>query len=214
VQVFGGRTLVLQVACRVLIANQQPIVRHGLRALLANEPDLEVVREADNGRAAVQLAHELRPDVVVIDLLTTLDRISATRMIRAELPETQVIVMAGLNEGSSAIESIRAGAAGYGRWLLPWIAVVLTSATLAYAINSAIAGDPSAGDKPPDVRVAVPTAKPPESRPSNRPHRRRPSTLQIWALPLPRSPARQTVVERCTQEWTHGSSPKACAHAS
>ena len=103
-----------RVTVRVLIANHQPIVRHGLRALIASEPDLQVIGEADDGGEAVRLARQLRPDVVLIDLsIPTVDGISATRMIRAELRDTQVIVMTGVDEDASAIEAIRAGAAAY-----------------------------------------------------------------------------------------------------
>jgi DNA-binding NarL/FixJ family response regulator len=99
---------------RVVIANHQPIVRHGVRALLAGEPDIEIIGEAENGREAVQLARRFRPDVVLIDLMMPeVDGIAATRMIRAELPDTQVVVMAGVDEDTSAIESIRAGASAY-----------------------------------------------------------------------------------------------------
>jgi DNA-binding NarL/FixJ family response regulator len=103
-----------RVTLRILIANHQPIVRHGLRTLIANEPDLHVVSETDDGGEAVRLARQLRPDVVLIDLLmSTVDGIAATRLIRAELRDTQVVVMAGVEEGTSAIEAIRAGAAAY-----------------------------------------------------------------------------------------------------
>ena len=103
-----------RVTLRVLIANHQPIVRHGLRALIANEPDLQVIVETDDGSEAVRLARQLRPDVVLIDLsMPTVDGISATRMIRAQLRDTQVIVMTGVDAGVSAIEAIRAGAAAY-----------------------------------------------------------------------------------------------------
>jgi DNA-binding NarL/FixJ family response regulator len=102
------------VAIRVLIANQQPIVRHGLRALIANEPDLQMIGETDDGGEAVRMARQLRPDVVLIDLsITTVDGISATRMIRAELRDTQVVVTSGVDEDTSAIEAIRAGATAY-----------------------------------------------------------------------------------------------------
>jgi two-component system, NarL family, response regulator LiaR len=103
-----------RMALRVLIANHQPIVRHGLRALIEREPDLHVISETDDGSEAVRLARHLRPDVVLIDLsIPTVDGISATRMIRAQLPDTQVVVTSGFDEDASAIEAIRAGAAAY-----------------------------------------------------------------------------------------------------
>jgi len=99
---------------RVLIANGQPIVRHGLRALIVREPDLQVVGETDDGGDVVRLARQVRPDVILIDLsIPTVDGISATRMIRAQLPDTQVVVTSGFDEDASAFEAIRAGAAGY-----------------------------------------------------------------------------------------------------
>jgi DNA-binding NarL/FixJ family response regulator len=98
----------------VVIANQQPIVRHGVRALLAGEPDIEVVAETDTAAEAVRLARRLRPDVVIVDLLLPAPGgIWVTRMIRADLPETQVIVMTGVDEDAAAIEVIRAGAVAY-----------------------------------------------------------------------------------------------------
>jgi DNA-binding NarL/FixJ family response regulator len=97
-----------------LIANGQPIVRHGLRALILREPDLHVIGETDDGGEAVRLARQLRPDVVLIDLaIPTIDGISATRMIRAQLPDTQVVVTSGFDEDASAFQAIRAGAAAY-----------------------------------------------------------------------------------------------------
>jgi NarL family two-component system response regulator LiaR len=103
-----------RVMLRVLIANHQPIVRHGLRDLIASEPDLQVVGETGDGREAVRLARQLRPDVVLIDLsIPSMDGITATRIIRAELRDTQVIVMTGVDANTSAIEAIRAGAAAY-----------------------------------------------------------------------------------------------------
>src|SRR2546429_9840076 len=78
---------------RVLIVDDHCIVREGLRMLLACDPNLEVVGEAADGAEAIQRARQLRPNVVVMDLLMpVLDGISATRAIRNELPETQVLV--------------------------------------------------------------------------------------------------------------------------
>jgi two-component system, NarL family, response regulator LiaR len=112
--VSRARTISSRVTVRVLIANPQPIVRHGLRALIASEPDLQVVGEADDGGEAVRIARQLRPDVVLIDLsIPTVDGISATRMIRAERRDTQVVVTSGVDADAAAIEAIRAGAAAY-----------------------------------------------------------------------------------------------------
>jgi DNA-binding NarL/FixJ family response regulator len=103
-----------QLMLRVLIANARPIIRHGLQALMVDEPDLHVIGETDDGGEAVRMARRLRPDVVLIDLsIPTVDGISATRMIRAELPDTKVVVTSGFDEDASAFEAIRAGAAAY-----------------------------------------------------------------------------------------------------
>jgi two-component system, NarL family, response regulator LiaR len=101
---------------RVLIASHQPIVRHGLRGLLAAEPEIEIAGESSDGTDAVKLARRLRPDLVLIDMgIQTLDAIAVTRTIRAELRDTHVIVISGGNDDVSAVESVRAGATAYLR---------------------------------------------------------------------------------------------------
>jgi DNA-binding NarL/FixJ family response regulator len=96
---------------RVLLANRQPIARHGMRAVLASEPDIHVIAEAESGLDAVKLARELRPDVVVIDLvMADVDGITATRMIRTDVSCTKVLVMVGANDDMAAVEAIRVGA--------------------------------------------------------------------------------------------------------
>jgi two-component system, NarL family, response regulator LiaR len=100
-----------QSTARVLIVSRQPIVRHGLQALLQGQPDLAVIGEADDGAEAVRLARQLRPSLVLIDLTTrAIDGLSATRSICAELRDTRVIVMLGDNDDVAAVESVRAGA--------------------------------------------------------------------------------------------------------
>jgi DNA-binding NarL/FixJ family response regulator len=103
------------VAIRILLVDDHGVVRAGLRGLLEAEPDFEVVGEADNGMRAVQLAHRLRPDVVVTDLLLPdIDGVAVTQQIRSELPETQVIILTGVNEQDPwLVRAIRAGAISY-----------------------------------------------------------------------------------------------------
>jgi NarL family two-component system response regulator LiaR len=101
---------------RVMIASHQPIVRHGLRGLLTDQPEIEIAGESDDGGDAVRLARRLRPDLVLIDMgMQTLGAIAVTRTIRSELADTQVIVVSGGNDDVSAVESLRAGATAYLR---------------------------------------------------------------------------------------------------
>ena len=99
---------------RVLIVDDHSVVREGLRMFLARDPDLEVVGEAADGAKAIEQARRLRPDVVVMDLLMPiLDGMAATRAIRSELPETEVLALTSILGSASVVEAIRAGAIGY-----------------------------------------------------------------------------------------------------
>jgi NarL family two-component system response regulator LiaR len=101
-------------AIRVLIVDNHSIVREGLRMFLARDPDLEVVGEAADGARAIEQARQLRPDVVVMDLLLpVLDGIAATRAIRSALPETKVLALTSVLESTSVVQAIEAGAIGY-----------------------------------------------------------------------------------------------------
>ncbi len=81
---------------------------------LVRDPDLEVVGEAADGAEALEQARQLRPDVVVMDLLMpVMDGIAATRAIRRELPETEVLALTSVLESASVVDAIRAGAIGY-----------------------------------------------------------------------------------------------------
>jgi two-component system, NarL family, response regulator LiaR len=100
----------------VVIASNQPIVRFGLRGLLAAEPELEIVGESGDGAEALRLAGQLRPDLMLIDMgIQTVDAIAVTRTIRSKLPNTQVIVISGGHDDASAVGAVRAGATAYVR---------------------------------------------------------------------------------------------------
>ncbi|RIK45991.1 MAG: DNA-binding response regulator [Chloroflexi bacterium] len=99
---------------RILIADDHSVVRQGLRMFLALDDDLEVVGEAENGAEALQLAHALHPDVVLMDLLMpVMDGISATERIRRELPDVEVLALTSVLEDNAVIGAVRAGAVGY-----------------------------------------------------------------------------------------------------
>ncbi|MFE5537992.1 response regulator [Streptomyces sp. NPDC056492] len=102
---------------RVLLADDQPLVRSGLRVLMADTPDLEVVGEAANGAEAVRLAAELAPDVVVMDIrMPEMDGIEATRRLTAaEGPGggARVLVLTTFDEDEHVYGALRAGASGF-----------------------------------------------------------------------------------------------------
>ena len=100
---------------RVLLVDDHPVVRAGLRALLDNESELKVVGEAEGGLSAISLARRLRPDVLITDLLLPdINGVAVTQCIRADLPDTQVVVLTNVSEeDASVVRAIRAGAIGY-----------------------------------------------------------------------------------------------------
>ncbi|MFF5294279.1 response regulator [Paractinoplanes globisporus] len=99
---------------RVLLVDDQPLIRAGLRMLCAAEPDLEVVGEAGNGREAVTLAERLTPDVVVMDLrMPGVDGISATSRILAGRPAIRVLVLTTFGDDDHLYPALTAGACGF-----------------------------------------------------------------------------------------------------
>ncbi len=99
---------------RILIVDDHGVVRQGLRMYLALDPELEVVGEAASGAEALRLAHEQKPDVVLMDLLMpVMDGIAATAAIRRELPDVEVIALTSVLEDSAVYGAMRAGAIGY-----------------------------------------------------------------------------------------------------
>jgi DNA-binding NarL/FixJ family response regulator len=99
---------------RILIAEDQALVRRGTTVLLSMEQDMEVVGQACDGVEAVAMAVKLRPDVVLMDLhMPRLGGVAATREITRSLPGTQVLVLTTLNDDETVFEAVRAGAHGY-----------------------------------------------------------------------------------------------------
>jgi DNA-binding NarL/FixJ family response regulator len=99
---------------RLLIADDHPVVRSGIRGMLASDPGFDVVAEATNGREAVALALRERPDVVLMDLrMPELDGTSAIAEIKAKLPQTQVLVLTTYETDADIVRAIDAGAIGY-----------------------------------------------------------------------------------------------------
>ncbi|MET9467646.1 response regulator transcription factor [Streptomyces sp. NPDC006544] len=100
---------------RVVLVDDQPLIRSGLRVLIADTPDLEVVGEAGNGAEAVELVQRLRPDVAIMDIrMPGMDGIEATRRVNAD-PEstTRVLVLTTFDDDEYVYGALRAGASGF-----------------------------------------------------------------------------------------------------
>jgi DNA-binding NarL/FixJ family response regulator len=99
---------------RVLIVDDQALVRRGLALMLTLEPDMEVVGEAGDGVEAIDMARRLRPDVVLMDLhMPRKGGVAATREITAALPQTHVLVLTTMEAEQSVFDALRAGALAY-----------------------------------------------------------------------------------------------------
>ncbi len=99
---------------RILLADDQQLVREGLRALLDLIPDIRVVGEAGDGAEAVERAQQMQPDVVLMDVrMPGLDGVAATRRLHEACPEVKVIILTTFDDDEYVFEGLRAGAAGY-----------------------------------------------------------------------------------------------------
>jgi len=104
----------MQMPIKVLLVDDHAVVLNGLRMFLGLDQELAIVGQAVNGVEAVTLAHQLKPDVVLMDLLMpVMDGITATAIIRRELPEVEVVALTSVLEDEKVIGAIRAGAIGY-----------------------------------------------------------------------------------------------------
>jgi two-component system response regulator NreC len=120
---------------QILIADDHGVVRAGLRALLSAEPDMEVIGEAATGSAAVRLAAQWRPDVVLTDFgMPGMDGIEVTRALSEEAPGVRVLLLTVHEDAALLREALRAGAAGY-------VIKRAVESELTNAIRAAAAGD-------------------------------------------------------------------------
>ena len=116
--ILGGCDVVIGVTSaspiRVLAVDDHPLIRAGVVAFLATEPDLQVVAEAANGEEALEQYRELRPDIVLMDLsMPVMDGLSATRAILDEFPDASVIVLTTYDGDEDIHRALDAGARGY-----------------------------------------------------------------------------------------------------
>ena len=99
---------------RVICVDDHPLVRKGIALILNNEADMELVGEADNGRDAVQLFKQLRPDVTLIDIrMPELDGINAVKQIRTEFPAAAIIALTSFDGDQDIYRAVEAGVRGY-----------------------------------------------------------------------------------------------------
>src|SRR3954468_15948035 len=99
---------------KVLLADDHRIVREGLRSLLESQPDLQVIAEASDGRQAVEMARDLEPDVVVMDVaMPQLNGIEATRQLAGDDRGTKIVALSMHSDRRFVSEALKAGASGY-----------------------------------------------------------------------------------------------------
>ena len=99
---------------RVLVAEDHALVREGIRLILEAQPDMEVIAEAANGLEVLSKARELRPDVILMDIsMPEMDGLEATRQIKRDIPDTQVLALTVHESGDYFFRMLAAGASGY-----------------------------------------------------------------------------------------------------
>lgn len=144
---------------RVVVAEDQALVRAGLVTILSTDPGIEVVGQAGDGEHAVALARTTLPDVALVDIrMPVMDGIAATRRIAEELPETRVLVLTTFGDDAVVLEALRAGAAGFllkdtpPEDLLAAVHAVATGqAPLDPAVTAAVVATVRSAPEPPDT---------------------------------------------------------------
>jgi DNA-binding NarL/FixJ family response regulator len=162
---------------RVLLADDQVLVRAGFRMLLESAGDIAVVGEAANGGTAVALAREHVPDVVLMDLhMPEVDGVTATRLIAGDprLAATRVVVLTTFDDDQTVFSALRAGASGFlvkdvePEELLQAVRVVARGdALLSPSVTKAVISAFASGGQPPDLRAERAAAPPASGRPES-----------------------------------------------
>ncbi|WP_414566784.1 MULTISPECIES: response regulator [unclassified Anabaena] len=99
---------------KVLLVDDQNLIRQGLKALLELEPDLEIIGEAENGEQAVDLSNQLQPDVILMDIrMPIIDGVAATRAIQKSCPEIKILVLTTFDDDEYVTAALKNGAMGY-----------------------------------------------------------------------------------------------------
>ncbi len=99
---------------RIILADDHAVMRRGLRLVLEEQPDFEIVGEASDGREAVALAENLTPDVAVLDItMPNLNGIEAARQVKAKIPSASIVVLSMHSDESFVLRALKAGARGY-----------------------------------------------------------------------------------------------------
>ncbi len=168
---------------RILLVDDQRLMREGLRILLELEPDLEIVGEAQDGRAGLEAYEKLQPDVVLMDVrMPGMDGVEATWRLRERWPDARVIILTTFDDDEYVFEGLRAGALGY-------LLKDVSGHDLAEAVRTVAAGgaliEPSVARKvvAEFARVAPPARAPEDSLPEPLSERER-EILQLVALGL------------------------------
>ncbi len=99
---------------RVMLVDDQGIVREGLSSLLNSKPDLEVVGEAENGQVAIKRALDIQPDIILMDMrMPVMDGVAATQALRQQAPEINILVLTTFDDEDYVSQAMRLGARGY-----------------------------------------------------------------------------------------------------